>query len=60
MLRRCAFCSCLLDLAGETGPVCGACLTAPGEDGLFGPMIQREDTDPPRGIPCCPDPEEAP
>jgi hypothetical protein len=51
MVRRCVFCGCLLDVAGETGMVCHACLNAPGEDGLFGPHIEPEPNEPPYGLP---------
>jgi hypothetical protein len=50
-VRRCAFCGVPLDLWGEPGPICLACVTAPQEDGLYGPMIEPEDTEPPTGLP---------
>jgi hypothetical protein len=44
-VRRCASCLCLLDLAGEIGPLCGACIHAPEDPALFGPVIEPEVTD---------------
>jgi hypothetical protein len=61
VIRRCACCLCLLDPETEgAGPICLSCVSLPDDDGLYGPALQYEVTEPRPlpGIPCCPDPVE--